>query len=86
MLIANQDEVTSISNKHFNTSHVNVNQSCWVSIGPLNFISIHLMLMLIQLYIQSFEPIPDFNTSHVNVNPFKALKKECTISFQYISC
>ena len=31
-------------------------------------ISIHLMLMLIQLYIQSFEPIPDFNTSHVNVN------------------
>ena len=47
MLIANQDEVTSISNKHFNTSHVNVNQSCWVSIGPLNFISIHLMLMLI---------------------------------------
>ena len=26
MLIANQDEVTSISNKHFNTSHVNVNQ------------------------------------------------------------
>ena len=28
------------------------------------------MLMLIQLYIQSFEPIPDFNTSHVNVNQF----------------
>ena len=53
---------------YFNTSHVNVDLVTPRISSKVSFISIHLMLMLIQKeFAYTLDDI-DFNTSHVNVN------------------
>ena len=47
--------------------------ACWKDNSSL--ISIHLMLMLIVLWMQSISRHGNFNTSHVNVNPNKSTDK-----------
>ena len=53
---------------HFNTSHVNVNQTESVRHMSVLLISIHLMLMLIVEEDHIISSSTYFNTSHVNVN------------------
>ena len=53
---------------HFNTSHVNVNPVAVVTPILPCIISIHLMLMLIQMFTSKHQTRNYFNTSHVNVN------------------
>ena len=56
------------SRYNFNTSHVNVNRAKSSKQIVLKLISIHLMLMLIELSWTMAELQKHFNTSHVNVN------------------
>ena len=42
---------------HFNTSHVTVYQSSIVKSAPPNFISIHLMLLFIRMYLEKMRTV-----------------------------
>ena len=73
---------------HFNTSHVNVNPYLSSFNLIINMISIHLMLMLINLNLAICHAKLNFNTSHVNVNQVQEAPESQEIfeKFQYISC
>ena len=71
---------------NFNTSQVTVyrfflHASVWLSV-----ISIHLMLLFIQLSHMIANRTTNFNTSHVTVYRYTLVKGRNRFAFQYISC
>ena len=51
----------------FNTSHVTLYQCCRDCMDLIRNVSIHLMLLFILLFLQTFLKFPCFNTSHVTL-------------------
>ena len=71
---------------NFNTSHVTVYPHRPCLFYTVSFISIHLMLLFIDMMIALSTVEWNFNTSHVTVYLYVPKKLYKQIKFQYISC
>ena len=76
----------AISLYNFNTSHVTVYLEEWSEKGDYIQISIHLMLLFIEMSVKHAIRFPNFNTSHVTVYRSDWCSGSYSCIFQYISC